>query len=1343
KYGHSPATAFGFAGYGMMLSGVLERFEAGCRFGELALSVGERPSARNSRSKTWFLVETTIRHWKNPLRETLKPLLQAYRFGLETGDIEYALFSAHTHCVYSLFAGEPLPEIADKMSDFRRIMIQFDQKTTLNIFEIYRQTILNLTEQSEDPCRFDGDAYREDEMLPIHRGANDNTALFLMYFNKLTLCYLFGRHKQAVGHAETAEKYLESVTGSYQVPLYYFYDSLARLGALSGTGKAERRRYLKKIARDRKKMRKWARHAPMNFQHKYYLMEAERSRVLGRNQQALDCYDRAIASAGENEYLQEEALANELAAGFWLEKDKGEVAAVYLQKAHYFYGLWGANRKVEYLEERHPFLSASRELATNGTTRHTIQSPGTATTKMSTVSGALDTKTIMKVSQSLTKEVHLEKLLENIIRLVMENAGATKGILMTDEDGSLRVRVKGEAAGETIDTMHAMPVEDYDDIPLSIVNYTARTQTPVVLNDAPRNATYGTDTYIRTRQPKSVLCMPIVHLAKLRGILYLENDLATGAFTPDSLELLKILSSQAAISMENTHYYKSLEESEKKFRSLYERAVEGIFQTSVNGNLIGVNPALVRILGYDSEEDLLAGIADFTRQPFVTADDREEFGNLLLEKGQAVGFETQMYRKDQSVIWISLSAQFVEDDSGKAPHYEGLLLDVTERKQREEAERLRKVAEAATRSKSDFLANMSHEIRTPLNAILGMAELLSETELSIEQKDYVRTFQSSGEQLLSIINDILDFSKIEAGQIELESIPFDLTELAENVCKILAVQAHAKGLELACRIAPQVHTFRLGDPTHLRQILTNLIGNAVKFTRKGEVVLEVVPEQDTAVPDRLRFCVRDTGIGIPLERRETLFEGFSQADTSTSRKFGGTGLGLTISKRLVGLMGGKIWIESEVGQGSRFIFNAELPRTDPLPTSTFAPPNDLEGLKILVVDANATNRLVLRERLLDWGAHVEEVKSGEEALDQLKLSENQGATYGLVLLDFNIPGLDGFQVAEQVDLLPLTDPPPIIMLTSSEGIGNRILAGKLKLAGYLVKPVKREDLLESIRTALGGKETVSKPTPPVETVVLPPMRILLAEDIEANWKIIKLFLKETPVTIDIAENGRIAVEKYRAEKHDLVLMDIQMPEMDGYEATRRIRSWEDETGVAPVPIIALTAHAFKQRQQESYEAGCDDFLTKPVKKKKLLEKIGALHQVKTESEALGASTDDRLALPEEISSHVVSPQTPAKKSRPKVRIDAFLKELIPDFLQDANQELKNMRSALENSDFETLNRLGHGFKGASGNYELDDLAEIFLAMEKAAAAQDPETAGRNLKKAAEYLEQVEIEFTEE
>src|SRR3954470_25002649 len=505
-----------------------------------------------------------------------------------------------------------------------------------------------------------------------------------------------------------------------------------------------------------------------------------------------------------------------------------------------------------------------------------------------------------------------------------------------------------------------------------------------------------------------------------------------------------------------------------------------------------------------------------------------------------------------------------------------------------------RVAEEANQAKSEFLANMSHEIRTPLNGIIGMTELALDTSLSFEQREYLTMVKSSADALLSILNDILDFSKIEMRKLELEQIPFSIRDHLADLLKPLALRAEQKDLELVCHVLPDVPHAALGDPGRLRQVLVNLVGNAIKFTERGQILIQVeaMPDQGGAMV--LHYFVSDSGMGIPADKQKAIFEPFKQADGSTTRRFGGTGLGLAISSTLGELMGGRIWVQSEPLEGSTFHFIVTLGVTDARPEP---PAADLTGTAVLVVDDNAVNRRVLQDLLTRWKMRPTVVDGGAAALRALSEAHERQDPFALILLDANMPDMDGFEVARRIGSTPDLGGATIMMLSSSGQYDESNKCREVGIATHLTKPVDQRDLLSAIGHVLAREPGLRAPLPPSMLPADPPDRrlhVLLAEDNAVNQRLAASLLARRGHKVTIAANGREAVSAVTARRFDVVLMDVQMPEMGGFEATGAIRELEIERGTKPVPIVAMTAHAMKGDRERCLAAGMDEYLTKPL-----------------------------------------------------------------------------------------------------------------------------------------------------
>lgn len=776
----------------------------------------------------------------------------------------------------------------------------------------------------------------------------------------------------------------------------------------------------------------------------------------------------------------------------------------------------------------------------------------------------------------------------------------------------------------------------------------------------------------------------------------------------------EIMSALALANARSAEMLARLEELNAELRCEKEKAETYLNLVNViivaldrNGMIILLNRRGRELLVADSEnpigQDWFANFVPAERR----SADYECFSQLLAGAlAENEYFESEVVTRNGEVLPVAWHNTVLRDRTGAIIGTLSAGEDITARRAAQEAlEAARRAAEDASRAKSEFLANMSHEIRTPLNAIVGMTSLLLDSELTAEQRHDLEIIRNASDTLLTLINDILDFSKIEARQLKLEHTVFDLTKLIDRQVATFALAAHKKGLELICDIHPDVPTVVAGDPTRLGQVVTNLLGNAVKFTEQGEVVLTVEPVSAGESSDRVRlhFSVRDTGIGLSPDQIERIFQPFVQADGSTTRKYGGTGLGLSISRKLVEMMNGEIWAEGEPGKGSCFHFTVELTRAESVPEAKTVPAVNLQATRVLVIDDNETNRLILQRLLKSWGMTVVSAETGQSGIRLLRSAQASGAPFSLVILDYHMPGMNGLETAAVIRADTALAPVRIILLSSADVPSLQARRAELKIDAALVKPVTPSTLLDAL---IGVENTPLLSSKPVTVAVntQQPLRILLAEDNLVNQQVALRMLQRLGHSVAVAANGKEALELLKQERFDIVLMDVQMPELDGISATRQIRQREQGTG-QQLPIIALTAHAMTGDRERFLSAGMSDYLAKPIRPEELTQMIEKWRP-RRDSPPSALPVYDRQDFLTRLAGD-----------------EALAAELIATFLNDAARRSAEIAQAAAANDWEQLRRAAHTVKGAAASVAARRIAAVAAELEQAAGQQPGAVAG--------------------
>ncbi|MEW6445594.1 MAG: response regulator [Pseudomonadota bacterium] len=780
-----------------------------------------------------------------------------------------------------------------------------------------------------------------------------------------------------------------------------------------------------------------------------------------------------------------------------------------------------------------------------------------------------------------------------------------------------------------------------------------------------------------------------------------------------------------------------LQEEQDRLRTVTETMVEGLFMQDMDGRITYFNPAMHDMLGF-SPGRLVGAVAHDLIHVHnegghsVPLDECPIRAKTIL--GEVFHGADELFRTAEGALLPVevTSAPIVQ--RGRVIGSVTVFRDITERKKTEQAlHDARTSAEHTAQLKSDFLANMSHEIRTPLNGVLGMLSLALDTKLTAEQREYLQIAFNSGDTLLALLNDILDLSKMEAGRMQVEATELDLYPAVEDVAKLFAASAQEKGIELTVFVDPSLPHWVIGDPVRLRQVITNLASNAIKFTERGEVIVHARAENEDEQTIWVRFEVRDSGIGISSEARARIFEAFGQADSSTTRKFGGTGLGLTLSRRLVELMGGVLDLDSTPGRGSTFWFTLPMPKTRRADRS-FTPHPGLRDKRVLIAEDNPTNRLIFERFCTAWGMHPHSAEDGARALVQLMDAAARQEPYDLVLMDMLMPGMDGRQLARAIRANPQSHHTPLILITSYLQRDDTLKAGGGEFNAILTKPVIQAELHQSIVHALGLEKTDAARANGGNLAAdldLSAARVLLVEDNLVNQRVALGILAKAGIQPDLAENGEQAVQAFDDKSYDMILMDCQMPVMDGMEATRRIRAHETERGLMPTPILALTAYATQQELEPCYAVGMNGYLTKPFKAEEL---FGLVRRWLTPSDAALAHRDAPSTTTESASQTMDAASPPALDADTLEQLHQALgddiKGVIEFFLDYLPGQLDALRQAVESGQADTLRREAHSLKGSAGNLGARPLAQLCGALEH-------EARENRLGEAESHLQRIE------
>ena len=1031
--------------------------------------------AFSSRAAT--LLSAYVDPWSGHLDQGLKALSENFSISHGLRDAEFAAATGSMFALNGLLRGSELGTLKRSISNQIETLESYNHITNVNVQYFVLQIISTLLAQPV-----------EDESVHVKArtisAGEDHQAQAMVYVLRLYYAILFNDFTGARSVLELAEQHSAALTHS---PLYVIYLMCRALVA----SRNERDANTRLLDTERALVKLLASGADF-VAPKLHIVQAEIAIRENRINGALEHYESAAHSARDQGFANDQALAYELAARLAEDQGRTDFSRMFSRNAYQAYLRWGALAKANQLERELPGLTGEMVQSPNGSvsineltdlTVRDFQTHHNSIESTEYNERFLDTTTVLRAAQTLSGEIVLDRVLTKLLKLALEHAGAQKACMLLRTEGRLYVEaIAGVDGGSTRRIVPAEPLESSHQVPVSVVQFVSRTNKPLVLADATQEDVFVQDSYIQQTQPLSVLCLPIVHRNETTGILYVEHRWLTGVFTSQRVEVLALLASQAAISIENARLYADLQAARDEYRTLYDSAIEGLFRISGEGQLISANPTLARLLEFESTAELMQDYRDLIHRVFLKTENAQHFISALEEEEQVTSFEAQGTTSSGKVFWMSITARLTRDPE-LGEFIDGSLIDISERMQREQADKQRQIAEAANVAKSDFLANMSHEIRTPMNAIVGFSKLALDTQLDRKQHEYLTSIRNAGENLLSLVSDVLDFSKIEAGKLELDEQPFRINDLLRDVERLFRTDMRRKNLTFdvvnAAADHPDVPSSQMivGDSLRIHQVLVNLIGNALKFTSEGGISLHVDVISDPGhTPLQVEFKVIDTGIGIEPSQVTRLFESFEQAESSTTRRFGGTGLGLSICRSLVEVMGGEISVTSQPGEGStfRFFVTANLAAPEQqrreVPTQRYNSASSLlRGKTILVAEDNPINQQLALEFLQRAGAAVDIAETGRQAV-----AAAVDKTYDAILMDIHMPQLDGLEATATIRQQGISVP---IIAVSADALTERKSAAlEAGCNNYITKPIDFDLLMSTLEEYLPvAQETVIQP----------------------------------------------------------------------------------------------------------------------------------------------------------------------------------------------------------------------------------------------------------------------------